>query len=83
MQDVTTQGSPGEDTTSETSMRDSSKKQAGVDFEELEQDSNDGSNETATSSDDVDMGAESQGGKQQVCQVSMSQSRKALFARRN
>ena len=60
MQDVTTQGSPGADRTSETSMRDSSKRQADVDIEELEQDANDGSNETATLGDDVEMGAGSQ-----------------------
>ena len=42
MQDVATQGSPGVDPTSETSMRDSSKRQADVDIEELEQDANDG-----------------------------------------
>ena len=138
MQDVTTQGSPGADPTSETSMRDSSKRQADVDIEELEQDASDGSNEAATLGDDVEMGAGSQGeqapglsgidvaeskrslratqlktttrskedsimnitsvcpvtgicydfsrleeNKHRVCQVSLSQSRKALLARRN
>ena len=46
MPDVTTQGSPRADPTSQTSMRDSSKRQADVDIEELEQDANDESNET-------------------------------------
>ena len=61
MQDVTTQGSPRADPTSETSMRDSSKRQADVDIEELEQDANDESNENATLGHDVEMGAGSQG----------------------
>ena len=46
MQDVATQGLPRTDPTSETSMRDSSKRQADVDIEELEQNANDVSNET-------------------------------------
>ena len=61
MQDVTTQGSPRADPTSETSMRDSSKRQADVDIEELEQDANDENNENATLGHDVEMGAGSQG----------------------
>ena len=61
MQDVTTQGSPRTDPTSETSMRDSSKRQADVDIEELEQDANDESNEAVTLGHDVEMGAGSQG----------------------
>ena len=61
MQDVTTQGPPGADTTSETNMRDSSKRQADVGVEELEQDTNDGGDEAATLGDDVEMGVESQG----------------------
>ena len=61
VQDVTTQGPPGADTASETNMRDSSKRQANVGVEELEQDANDGSNEAATLGDDVEMGAGSQG----------------------
>ena len=61
MQDVTTQGSPRADPTSETSMRDSSKRQADVDIEELEQDANDESNENVTLGHDVEMGAGSQG----------------------
>ena len=40
MQDDTTQRSPGSDTTSETNMRDSSKRQADIGVEELEQDAN-------------------------------------------
>ena len=62
MQDVATQGPPGADTTSETNMRDSSKRQADVGVEELEQDTNDGGDEAATLGDDVEMGVESQGG---------------------
>ena len=42
-------------------MRDSSKRQADVDIEELEQDANDESNETVTLGYDVEMGAGSQG----------------------
>ena len=61
MQDVATQGPPGADTTSETNMRDSSKRQADVGVEELEQDTNDGGDEAATLGDDVEMGVESQG----------------------
>ena len=49
MQDVTTQGSPGADTASETNMRDSSKRQAVVGVEAV------------TLGDDVEMGVESQG----------------------
>ena len=52
MQDVTTQGPPGADTTSGTNMRDSSKRQADVGVEELEQDTNDGGDEAATLGDD-------------------------------
>ena len=55
MQDVTTQGPPGTDTTSETNMRDSSKRQADVGVEELEQDTNDGGDEAATLGDDVEV----------------------------
>ena len=58
-----TQGSPGTNPMSETNMRDSSKKQADVDIEELEQDANDESNENVTLGDDVEMGVESQGGQ--------------------
>ena len=47
MQDVATQGPPKADTASETNMRGSSKRQADVGVEELEQDANDGSNEVA------------------------------------
>ena len=61
MRDVTTQGSPRADPTNETSMRDSSKRQADVDIEELEQDTNDDSNETVTLGYDVEMGAGLQG----------------------
>ena len=61
MQDVTTQGSPRADPTSETSVRDSSKRQADVDIEELEQDANDESNENEILGHDVEMGAGSQG----------------------
>ena len=61
MQDVTTQGSLGADTASETNMRDSSKRQADVGVEELEQDTNDGGDEAVTLGDDVEMGVESQG----------------------
>ena len=61
MRDITTQGPPGADTTSETNMRDSSKRQADVGVEELEQDTNDGGDEAATLGDDVEMGVESQG----------------------
>ena len=63
MQDVTTLGTPGADTTSKTNMRDSSKRQADVGVEELEQDTNDGGDEAATLGDDVEMGVESQGGQ--------------------
>ena len=63
MQDVTTQGSPGADTVSETSMRDSSKRQAGVGIEELEQYANDGRNETATLGDDERQCSQQTGGK--------------------
>ena len=59
MQDVATQGPPGADTTSETNMRDSSKRQADVGVEELEQDTNDGGDEAASLGDDVEMGVES------------------------
>ena len=61
MQDVATQGPPRTDPTSETSMRDSSKRQADVDIEELEQNANDESNETVTLGHDIEMGAGSQG----------------------
>ena len=61
MQDVATQGPPGADTTSEANMRDSSKRQADVGVEELEHDTNDGSDEAATLGDDAEMGVESQG----------------------
>ena len=61
MQDVATQGPPRTDPTSETSMRDSSKRQADADIEELEQNANDESNETVTLGHDIEMGAESQG----------------------
>ena len=54
-------GPPGADTTSETNMRDSSKRQADVGVEELEQDTNDGGDEAETLGDDVGMGVESQG----------------------
>ena len=47
MRDVTTQGTPRANPTSETSMRDSSKRQADVDIEELEQDANDEQGEQA------------------------------------
>ena len=60
MQDVATQGPPRTDPTSETSMRDSSKRQADVDIEELEQNANDKSNETVTLGHDIEMGAGSQ-----------------------
>ena len=61
MQDVATQGPLGADTTSEANMRDSWKRQADVGVEELEQDTNDGSDEAATLDDDAEMGVESQG----------------------
>ena len=61
MQDVATQGPPGASTASETNMRDSSKRQADVGVEELEQDTNDGGDEAATLVDDAEMGVESQG----------------------
>ena len=69
MRDGTTQGSPGADPTSETSMRYSSKRQADVDIEELEQDANDESIETVTLGDDVEMGAGSRASTRSVrCQ---------------
>ena len=83
MQDVATQGSPGVDPTSETSMRDSSKRQADVDIEELEQDANDESNENVTLGDDVEMGAGSQGEQAPGLIRCQRRSRKALLARRN
>ena len=61
MQDDTTQRPTGADTTSETNMRDSSKRQADVGVEELEQDTNNGGNEDATLDDDVEMDVELQG----------------------
>ena len=61
MQDVTTQGLPRAGPTGETSMRDSSERQADVDVEELEQDANDERNDNATLGHDVEMGAGSQG----------------------
>ena len=61
MQDVATQGPPGASTASEINMRDSSKRQADVGVEELEQDTNDGGDEAATLVDDAEMGVESQG----------------------
>ena len=44
-----------EDTTSETNMRDSAKRQADISVEELEQNANDECNESATLNDDVEM----------------------------
>ena len=61
MQDDTTQGLPGPDTTSETNMRDSSKRQADISVEELEQDVNNEGNEGATLNDDVEMDVQLQG----------------------
>ena len=61
MQDDTTQGSPGPDTTSETNMRDSSKRQADISVEELEQDVNNEGNEGATLNEDVEMDVQLQG----------------------
>ena len=79
MQDVTTQGSPKADAASETSMRDSSKRQADVGIEELEQDANDGCNETATLGDDVEMGVGSQG-EQAPEKVNVAESKSSLRA---
>ena len=61
MQDDTTQRSPGSDTTSETNMRDSSKRQTDMGVEELEQDTNNEGNEDATLNDDVEMDVQLQG----------------------
>ena len=62
MQDDTTpQRPPGADTTSEPNMRDSSKRQADMGVEELEQDTNNGGNEDAKLDDDVEMDVELQG----------------------
>ena len=79
MQDDTTQRSPGSDTTSETNMRDSSKRQADIGVEELEQDANNEGNEDATLNDDVEMDVQLQGGKHQVCLESMSRKRTILL----
>ena len=65
MQDDTPQRSPGPDTTSETNMRDSSKRQADIDVEELEQDTNNEGNEDATLNDDVEMDVQLQGERMQ------------------
>ena len=59
MQHVATQGPPGADTTSETNMRDSSKRQADVGVEELDQDTGDGGDKAATLGDDAEMDVES------------------------
>ena len=61
MQDVAEQGPSRTDITSEMNMRDSSKRQADIAVEELEQDANNEGNEDATLNDDVEMDVQLQG----------------------